>query len=351
MPRPDDVLCCDNCHPELLDRTRPGVPPRKKGKGTDSPEAPTKGDPDLETQARLEEWRDDVFASSFADSLLPRSAVLEDDLILLLSAYGRMTYSALQDILADRWIWWSVHGRQLSDLFLTLPERERAPAQSQPSRRKGRKSKKNNDSEAVWEVCFKEPRVFHPPGHLKPISQYTWTPVELDNEGREVVRGETSSTRGRKRAQPAPRRASASKKARPLTEPPRTPDPVRDRPPTPVIPSSTPRRPKPRPKPRPILAPHLHPTSTAGLSQDHGYSGSWTASACPPPTQLYPPILGWPVPTHAGPSGNGSFKAAAMLGGGLPVSQPLSVPPRTPILPSLQPHQHQPQHQPIGSTV
>ncbi|GJF00845.1 hypothetical protein PsYK624_171470 [Phanerochaete sordida] len=115
---PAHVLCCDNCHPELLDCTRPEHPPKAKQRHT-----PKKGEFDEHTRDLLEIWRDALYNMAFADSFLPPSSVLHNDIIELLACYGRLEYAELEVLLNLRWLWWTTHGLALHEFFETLPER------------------------------------------------------------------------------------------------------------------------------------------------------------------------------------------------------------------------------------
>ena len=276
------VLCCNNCHPELLDRTRPGVTPRKKALISKS--AASKGEPDPHTQARLEEWREEVFNESFANSLLSRSSVLDDDLIVLLSCYGRLSYSAVHDLLASQWVWWPVHGRRLSELMESLAEREEHSLPATPKRRrKKRKRATSSEPSEEWNVRFQEPEVCIPStpavGTSDPI-QYTFSAVEFPDGV----------------CTPGPRKPASQK--RPAAEVP--PAPKKPRMAladdhflqyTPTIPSNgrrrSPARPTPRPRPLPKSNRALVEIDAPWTPR---YPIDWTTPASP-----------WPAPS-GGPS-------------------------------------------------
>ena len=149
-PRPVGVLCCDNCHPQLLDRTRPGRPP-----AADKQSLPKKGELDEATRDRLELWRDELYDDAFSDSFLPPSAVLDDETVELLACYGRLAYEELEVLLEPRWLWWSAYQWRLYNLVKTLPERKVTQAGSRQT--KGGATQPR-DKEG-WNVRFAEPQV------------------------------------------------------------------------------------------------------------------------------------------------------------------------------------------------
>ncbi|KAI0365875.1 P-loop containing nucleoside triphosphate hydrolase protein [Pilatotrama ljubarskyi] len=123
------VPCCDICSPALLDHARPAlVRAEKKGKQV------KRGLPDLNAQHRLKEWRAAVFVRDHRHTQYDETAILDDELISLLSACGPLSHECLASVLKGKWSFWDEYNEELETflnivtvVFTPFPAKPRAP--------------------------------------------------------------------------------------------------------------------------------------------------------------------------------------------------------------------------------
>lgn len=135
-PAEPTVPCCDICDPTLLDRTRPGCPPR-----TPRQTAVKRGVPDKAVQVALNQWRKTIKERDFEHSLFAASAILSDKTLELLASVGPIpTKAKFTQVLAGQWEWAERYGddlfAKLSSLSISamvpLPKKPRGAKRSAP---------------------------------------------------------------------------------------------------------------------------------------------------------------------------------------------------------------------------
>ncbi|KAF5342587.1 hypothetical protein D9611_001979 [Ephemerocybe angulata] len=132
VPEPT-VLCCDNCSPELLDRTRPAPPQTDKRSSN-----PKRGVPNEDVMEALHLWRVEIAKRDHSKALISGLGLLSDDLVELLSSLGPIaTEAALVKLVGAKWVWL---GKYKTELFnkltsLAIPPMVRKPRQTPATKR------------------------------------------------------------------------------------------------------------------------------------------------------------------------------------------------------------------------
>lgn len=109
------VPCCDICDPSLFDKTRPN-----SNVNTSREKVTRKGLPDVDLQDKLRRWRETIFERDLAGSPLAPSAVMDEEIIELISSLGPLSKEKLSSVLQPKWIWWDTYGEELQKLLATL---------------------------------------------------------------------------------------------------------------------------------------------------------------------------------------------------------------------------------------
>jgi hypothetical protein len=110
-------LCCDICHPQLLNRTRPGGKPKTTRK------APVKtGEMADIVSACLNNWREGALERDYPFALFGADAILSDTLVETLASVGPavQTRAQLENIMQG----WTFAGKYMDDLESALAELE-----------------------------------------------------------------------------------------------------------------------------------------------------------------------------------------------------------------------------------
>ncbi|KAI0349083.1 P-loop containing nucleoside triphosphate hydrolase protein [Trametes cingulata] len=126
---PPAVACCDICSPLLLDHARPAMArAEKKAKQV------KRGLPDTNAQRGLKEWLRAVFVRDHRRAQYDETAILEDELISLLSACGPLSHECLASVLKEKWSFWDEYNEELETflntlavVFTPIPAKPRAP--------------------------------------------------------------------------------------------------------------------------------------------------------------------------------------------------------------------------------
>ncbi|KAJ3516531.1 hypothetical protein NMY22_g14185 [Coprinellus aureogranulatus] len=115
LPVPN-VPCCDNCCPELLDRTRPRkVEVEKRNVGV------KRGIPNLEVMTSLNRWRVKILKRDFGSAFFSADGFLSDDLVEDLASVGPiMDLERLKLVLGGKWSWIDKYGEELSAELVSL---------------------------------------------------------------------------------------------------------------------------------------------------------------------------------------------------------------------------------------
>jgi hypothetical protein len=112
-----NVLCCDICHPSLLDQTRPGVSAvavRKKQL--------KKGLLNSKVQDELHEWRKSVWKRDFESEVYGPSMILSDSTLNSLASAGPISsLSGLEQVVGKNWTWFGQYGDELLSKLTSLP--------------------------------------------------------------------------------------------------------------------------------------------------------------------------------------------------------------------------------------
>ncbi|KAF6752222.1 hypothetical protein DFP72DRAFT_1133992 [Ephemerocybe angulata] len=133
VPGESRVLCCDNCSPELLDRTRPAPPQTDKRSSN-----PKRGVPNEDVMEALHLWRVEIAKRDHSKALISGLGLLSDDLVELLSSLGPIaTEAALVKLVGAKWVWL---GKYKTELFnkltsLSIPPMIRKPRQTPATKR------------------------------------------------------------------------------------------------------------------------------------------------------------------------------------------------------------------------
>lgn len=110
------VPCCDLCSPSLLNRTRPGPPPKNTWKKA----CPTPGVVDKELKKEIVRWRKEIWTRDFEDSLFGPSVILTDPTVELLSLFGRINKIAEIRIVLGYWAWFEKYREELFAVYQSL---------------------------------------------------------------------------------------------------------------------------------------------------------------------------------------------------------------------------------------
>ncbi|KAF8064911.1 P-loop containing nucleoside triphosphate hydrolase protein, partial [Lyophyllum atratum] len=103
------VPCCDLCHPELLDRTRPS-----EAVTIERSVKVKRGEPNDMVKNALHTWRTSVKAQDFSESLIGASGILKDETIEILASVGPiLSKEHLKRVLGGRWLWFATYGESL----------------------------------------------------------------------------------------------------------------------------------------------------------------------------------------------------------------------------------------------
>ncbi|KAI0675802.1 P-loop containing nucleoside triphosphate hydrolase protein [Trametes maxima] len=109
------VQCCDLCHPQLLDKTHPATVQRQRQN-----KASKRGEPNALAERKLREWRAHVYARNHPYAQYDETAILDDDLINLLSSYGPLSAPQLAERIKDKWAFWEQHNEELTTFIASL---------------------------------------------------------------------------------------------------------------------------------------------------------------------------------------------------------------------------------------
>lgn len=104
--------CCDICHPSLFDQARPRQTTSQR-----KTKLRVKGKPDLDAQARLDEWRQEVFLRDHATSYLDPGAILDESAMTALTVVGPLTSEQVESLLSTSWVWWTRYGAEITSVL------------------------------------------------------------------------------------------------------------------------------------------------------------------------------------------------------------------------------------------
>lgn len=111
------ALCCDLCHPALLDCTRPGAPPRKARKRASKKSAVCEA-----TRSALIKWRSTVHERDYPDALWAATGILSDNLVEVLASAGPIdTKERLWALVGSQWKWDRDYGDELLTTVKLIP--------------------------------------------------------------------------------------------------------------------------------------------------------------------------------------------------------------------------------------
>ncbi|KAH6876462.1 P-loop containing nucleoside triphosphate hydrolase protein [Coprinopsis sp. MPI-PUGE-AT-0042] len=136
------AVCCDLCQPSLLDRTRPGKPPKSTRQATIK-----KTDPVEAVKTALYTWRSSVHGRDFADAIFGPSGLMSDALVAKVATSGRISsLEGLTQIIGS-WKLLACYGKDVLDVLLDIPA-EQFTASTPESGAKKRSNRDDGEGEA-----------------------------------------------------------------------------------------------------------------------------------------------------------------------------------------------------------
>ena len=126
------VPCCDICHPELLNRTRPARSETVKRK----PQVKF-GLANSDVEDALHEWRKRVWAQDFKNAMFGPTGILTNETVALLASVGPiLSLKQLETIVGENWPWFGKYGDNLLTELISLNIPPMIPKPPQPRRTK-----------------------------------------------------------------------------------------------------------------------------------------------------------------------------------------------------------------------
>ncbi|VDB97814.1 unnamed protein product, partial [Peniophora sp. CBMAI 1063] len=108
------VACCDVCDPCLLDRTRPGIRPKRGGEGR----VTYAKEPSRSVWIHLDDWRETIFDRDFGwTSMTPETVLPTQILDKIAKLELPLQEQHIRKILSSEWLRWSHYGEEVVALL------------------------------------------------------------------------------------------------------------------------------------------------------------------------------------------------------------------------------------------
>ncbi|KAI0061981.1 P-loop containing nucleoside triphosphate hydrolase protein [Artomyces pyxidatus] len=117
-PQPTPTVpCCDICHPQLLDNTRPGPKPRASATRLSyhKPEEAS-----LAIEESLQNWCENILVRDKHSRFFIPSCILPDEAVSKLARLKSLTPSTIEACLKPQWVYWAKYGEELTNLLIAV---------------------------------------------------------------------------------------------------------------------------------------------------------------------------------------------------------------------------------------